>query len=54
MEAFLPSVGLISGLISLVAAVRLVEQQARSAGMAVVELRNDPRRGDRWSPTDPK
>ncbi|MEY2478113.1 MAG: hypothetical protein QOG87_3428 [Actinomycetota bacterium] len=54
MEAFLPSIGLISGLISLVAAVRLVEQQARSTHMAVVELRNDPRHSDRWSPTGPK
>ena len=54
MEAFLPTIGLIIGLISLVAAVRLVEQQARPTRMAVVELRTDPRRSDRWSPTGPK
>jgi hypothetical protein len=54
MEAFLPSIGLIIGLLSLIAAVRMVEQQARSTRMATAEVRNDPRRSDRWSPTGPK
>ncbi len=54
MEAFLPSIGLIIGLLALVAAVRLAEQQARSTRMAVVELRVDDRRHDRWSPAPPR
>ena len=45
MEALLPSIGVIAGLASLVAAVRLTEHQAQSARMAVVELR-DKRRHD--------
>jgi hypothetical protein len=43
MEAFLPSIGVIAGLASLVAAVRMTEHQARTARMAVVELRNERR-----------
>lgn len=44
MAVFLPSLGLIFGLVALMAAVRLTEQQARSTRMAVVELRDDERR----------
>ena len=46
----LPSLGLIIGLISLIAAVHLVQDQAR---MSMVELRVD-RRHDRWSHTGRK
>ena len=44
MAVLLPSIGLIIGLISLIAAVHLVQDQAR---MSMVELRVD-RRADRW------
>ena len=44
MEALLPGFGLIVGLFSLVAAVRMADEHARSPRMAVVELRDEPRR----------
>ena len=50
MAVLLPSIGLIIGLISLIAAVHLVQDQAR---MSMVELRVD-RRSDRWSNTGRK
>ena len=50
MALFLPSLGLVIGLISLLAAVRLVQDQAR---MSMAELRVD-RRHDRWSHTGRK
>lgn len=50
MAIFLPSLGLVFGLLALLAAVRLAEQQARSTRMAVVELRDDERRlREAWS-----
>ena len=44
MEALLPGFGLIVGLFSLVAAVRMADEQARSPRMAVVQLRDERRR----------